>query len=363
MSSIHASSLYASKQPQGHVNHVEKVAIVGATGQLGKHLVDALLKTGKHTITAITREGSSSSSSSAVPAGVHVAKVDYNDPSSLVNALKGQHALIITMAVTAPHDTHDKLIEAAAAAGVPFVLPNEWGYDMGPEGMGKDTMLGKPLQARRDLIEKLGKSSWIGIANGFWYEFSLGGTPDRFGFDFANRRLTWFDDGNTKISVTTWPQCGRAVASLLSLPILPQDEHDHSTTLSSFKNKHALVSSFFGDGGVSQRDMFESVLRVTGTQESDWTIEGKEDPHERWQKAVDLLMKGDFKAFVRVLYARIFFKEDPGNHESRSHNEVLGLPKEDIDKATKEAIEFSKTFQNYSFILSSGPLHHHCLTV
>ncbi|CAF3802094.1 unnamed protein product [Adineta steineri] len=114
---------YANKQPQGFKNHVEKVAIVGGGGQVGKFIVDELLKIGKHKITAITREDSTSK----MPPGVEVKKVNYDDPSSLVEALKGQEVLIITMAVTAPKEQQTKLIEAAAAANVPWVLPNEYG--------------------------------------------------------------------------------------------------------------------------------------------------------------------------------------------------------------------------------------------
>ncbi|CAF0806414.1 unnamed protein product [Adineta steineri] len=114
---------YANKQPQGFKNHVEKIAIVGGGGQVGKFIVEELLKIGKHKITALTREDSTSK----MPPGVDVKKVNYDDPSSLVEALKGQEVLIITMAVTASKEQQTKLIEAAAAANVPWVLPNEFG--------------------------------------------------------------------------------------------------------------------------------------------------------------------------------------------------------------------------------------------
>lgn len=89
---------------------------------------------GKHTVTAITRPDSKSK----LPSGVEIKKVDYSSQESLVSALTGQEVLIITMAVTAPRDTEAKLIEAAAAAGVPYVFPNEWGVrpDAGADGDG-----------------------------------------------------------------------------------------------------------------------------------------------------------------------------------------------------------------------------------
>ncbi|KAF8946229.1 hypothetical protein BGZ46_005835, partial [Entomortierella lignicola] len=116
---------YADSQSKGYKNYIENVAIVGAGGRIGGHITQALLKTGKHKITAITRQGSAN----VVPAGVIVKKVDYNNQESLVEALKGHEVLIITMSVMAPPEEQTKLIDAAAAAGVPWVLPNEFGGD------------------------------------------------------------------------------------------------------------------------------------------------------------------------------------------------------------------------------------------
>lgn len=61
------------------------------------------------------------------------------------------------------------------------------------------------LVATRKAIEDLGKSSYISISTGFWYEWSLA-MPAAFGIDFANRAVTFFDEGDTKICTSTWPQ-------------------------------------------------------------------------------------------------------------------------------------------------------------
>ena len=57
----------------------------------------------------------------------------------------------------------------------------------------------------RKLIEEIGKSSYIGLVTGFWYEYSLA-IPPNYGFNFANHTVTFFDEGETKISTSTWPQ-------------------------------------------------------------------------------------------------------------------------------------------------------------
>ena len=59
--------------------------------------------------------------------------------------------------------------------------------------------------ATRQLIEDIGKSSYLAVVTGFWYEFSLA-KPANYGIDFVNRTATLFDEGETKISTSTWPQ-------------------------------------------------------------------------------------------------------------------------------------------------------------
>ena len=288
---------------------------------MGKFVVDSLLKTGKHTVTAITREDSTST----LPSGVQVAKVNYDDPSTLVQALKGQDALIITMGVTAPPEQQSKLIEAAAEAAVPYVLPNEWGNDSSKEQLGKDTFLGPRLAGYRAQIESLGKSAWIAVCCGFWYEYSLGGGPDKYGFNFKKQELTLFDDGNERITTSTWVQTGRGVAALLSL---------NEEKLAQFRNNWYYVSSFT----LSQREMFESVLKVTGASEKDWKVTS-EPSGPRYKSGLELFQSGDRLGFVRFLYTRVFFPTGEGDYSYKSHNQLLGLPQEDLEEATKRAVE------------------------
>lgn len=81
-------------------------------------MTEALLKTGKHTVTAITRVDSKST----LPEGVETKKVDYNKSKTLVEALRGQDVLVITISGHAPiQETEEKLVKAAGEAGVPWM--------------------------------------------------------------------------------------------------------------------------------------------------------------------------------------------------------------------------------------------------
>ncbi|KAK1070716.1 hypothetical protein LTR12_000104 [Friedmanniomyces endolithicus] len=316
-------------------NYITKIAIVGAGGRSGGPMASELLKTGRHTVTAITREDSTST----LPPGVQTAKVNYDDPATLIAALQGQDALIITMGTQAPPDTQFKLLRAAAEAGVPWVLPNEWSPDTTNAGLRKDVFIFAKAGAVREEIRKLGVSSYLAVTTGFWYEWSLA-IPDAFGFDFAEKRVTLFDEGETRMDISTWPQVGRAVAALLSLPIKAGGGGKEEACLDYYRDGQVYVSSFC----VSQRDMLASVLRVTGDKESDWTIK-KEKAVERFEAAREAMQKGDRMAFARWMYTRVFYPDGSGEFGKSKGlaNGVLKLPEESIDEATKAAMERART--------------------
>lgn len=291
-----------------------------------------LVATGKHNVTALTRPDSKST----IPDGVRAVQIDYNEPETLVNALKGQDAVVITLSVFA-HAEQDKLIQAAADAGVPWVLPNEWSPDTTHEGLAKDVIgFGESAKTKQKIIDA-GKSSFIAVTCGFWYEWSLS-IPVAFGIDALKKEATLFDEGETKMTISTWPQVGRAVAALLSLPIKPEGG-DQERCLEHFKNGHIFIGSFT----ISQKEMLDSCLRVTGTKIDDWSI-SKEPAEDRYRNGMQAMQSGDRSGFAKQMYTRVFFPDDSGNYEKRHglSNKMLGLPKEDIDEATKAAIERQK---------------------
>jgi saccharopine dehydrogenase-like NADP-dependent oxidoreductase len=87
----------------------------------------------------------------------------------LVSALEGQQFLIITVSVMAPPDTHSKLVQAAAKAGVPYVMPNCYGEDFtdDDEKFSKENIVGDVCRTRIAEIEAAGVSLWVALVCGF----------------------------------------------------------------------------------------------------------------------------------------------------------------------------------------------------
>ncbi|PLN77166.1 NAD(P)-binding protein [Aspergillus taichungensis] len=310
------------------VDVIQKVAIVGATGRVGGAFAKALVQTGKHTVTGLTRRGGQGQQ----PDGVRHVEVDYDDEASIVDALRGQQFLVITLGVQAPLDLHRRITVAAGKAGVPYIMPNAFGYPV-LEHAGEDEVeFNNLVRARIDDVRSNGVSSPICLPCGFWYEWSLATGEQWFGFTIKSRKVTFFDDGRRTITVSTWDQCGRALAALLSFP-----ESGASPSVADFKNQDLCIYSF----RVSQRDMLNSLHRVLGTTDADWEIT-YEPVEKRIADGEQENAKGLITGFAKTLYGRLFRQNnavaDFADTMSTA-NEVLGLPTEDLDEATRRTVQ------------------------
>lgn len=210
-------------------------------------------------------------------------------------------------------------------------MPNAYSINIATsESLRKDIPVSNAVLANIAEVEQFGMTS-VALMCGFWYEYSIAAGPKTFGFDLNNQAATIFDDGRQPINTSTWAQCGRAVASLLSRKILPDDENDESATISDFHNKILYVSSF----KISQMDMFDSMKRVTGTTDRDWKISHVETG-ARYREAMEELKQGKPDGFYKSMYARVFFPSGDADFEPNS--DALGLLVEDLDESTASGI-------------------------
>lgn len=256
--------------------------------------------------------------------------VDYSDLSSVVDALKGQDALVITLGGRVDPAVQNTLIDAAIQANVSWILPNEWGSDTAHPEIKKFFFQGSKT-SYRERIEKSGTSSFIAVVSNQWYDFTLG--LGNYFIDIKNRTATILDSGDVKTVTTTMPQVGRAVASLLSLPVTGA-----SPCVNDWKNKHLYIESFF----LTQKEMLAAVQRATGTDDGDWKIE-RESAEKLVTEGEAQLNRGEFTmtAFRNTLMGMNFWAGHGNDYVASkgTANEILKLPKENLDEITRDCVE------------------------
>ncbi|THY80894.1 hypothetical protein D6C95_09309 [Aureobasidium pullulans] len=93
--------------------------------------------------------------------------------------------------------------------------------------------------------------------------------------------------------------------------------------------------------------MLDSVHRVMGTEDKDWEI-SYEPTKKRYTQAVEDMKTGDRNAFAKAMYARVFFPDGSGDYETRRglDNEILDLPTEELDEATKRTVDLVESGWN-----------------
>ncbi|KAK0611706.1 putative oxidoreductase CipA [Immersiella caudata] len=306
---------------------LQRIAIIGAGGHVGRAITTALLAGRKHTLTALTRP----ESTTPLPPGIHhTIPVSYSDIPAMTTALRSQQIqfLIITLSVAASPTTHSDIVTAAAAAGVPYIMPNVYGGDIYNPTLRNEDLYSADAYNRCLEVQNTGISSYVALCCGFWFEWSLSLGEPCFGIDIKNRKATLFDDGTARVTTSTWGQCGRAVAGLLALP--------EGEIEKRFRNKAVYVGSFT----VSQREMLDAVLKVTGTEEGEWEVR-REESVGRYKRGLEELKGGDRFGFARAMYTRAFFQDGGGAFEVTRglDNRVLGVEKEELEEAVRKAVE------------------------
>ena len=261
---------------------------------------------------------------SSFPPNVRILKGSYDNAAFLISALQGQDVLIVLLGLTVPTSVGVNIIDAAAKAGVPWILPTEFGCDNGNQKLRSEVFAITMKDLYRERIAQLGVSSWIGIVNNPWFDFSL--KSGLFGIDIANRRARLYDNGAVKANTTMLRKVGKSVAALLSLP---------DAQLAQFKNQFAYLSSF----RVSQREMLDAVIHVTGTSEKDWTVE-KVSTVEAIDSVKVKANAGDMSAVMELLYGTVFREGYGGDYDGTRMivNKMLGLKDEDFEVTVREIV-------------------------
>ncbi|TVY81249.1 putative pinoresinol-lariciresinol reductase [Lachnellula suecica] len=293
---------------------IKKVAVIGASGNVGSPVATALLASGFE-VTAITR----TSSTATFPAGVTVAKVDLTSLSALTEAFTGQDAVVSTIATEAL-DAQKVLIDAAVAAKVTRFIPSEFGINTREvAGTKIGALLGAKVANVDYLIELAAKHewfSWTGISTGLFFDWNL--VTPLFGLNLAAKRATIFDSGNEPYSTSSLSFIGKIVAAAL-------------TNASVTKNRYISVSGFT----TTQNEVLKAVEEVTGAK-----FEVTSTKTAEVEKVADEKMaKGDYSAFIEYLVQ--YLMADGKGSAVKGNKEALaelGLEEEDMKALVKKIV-------------------------
>ncbi|WP_446028717.1 SDR family oxidoreductase [Lelliottia amnigena] len=138
------------------------IAITGATGQLGQHVIDHLLKTvSASQIVAIVRNPAKADALSKQ--GITVRQADYTDQAAFTAALTGVEKLLLISSseVGQREPQHKNVINAAKAAGVKFIAYTSLLHaDKSPLGLADEHVATEKALADSGIPYALLRNGW-----------------------------------------------------------------------------------------------------------------------------------------------------------------------------------------------------------
>ncbi|KAH6609156.1 hypothetical protein Trco_002502 [Trichoderma cornu-damae] len=273
----------------------KNVAIVGASGSIGKIILEGLVAAGGFNITVVSRK----ESAATFPSGVTVHKSDFSD-ADLQSAFKGQDVIISALGATS-FGEQKKLVDAAVAAGVKRFLPSE--FSSSSQDAAVLQLL--PLFGQKsELIDYLKSKqsagfSWTGVATSLLFDWGLGN--GFLEYDIANKTATIWDGGDKRFTLTNEKDLGAAVASVLKKP-------------EDTANKYIFVSSV----ETTQNEILSALEEATGSK---WTVNAT-TTKEQVDAALQKLGAGDFSGAFALVRATSY-SNTPGLKANYAKDEVL----------------------------------------
>ncbi|KAI9824650.1 MAG: hypothetical protein M1826_007289 [Phylliscum demangeonii] len=313
---------------------VKNVVLLGGQGSLGTHVLEALVKSKKFTVTVVSRK----ESDAAFDASQKVIKIDYT-LDSLAQAFEGQDAVVSTIGA----GDQKLLVDAAVKAGVKRFIPSEFGSNTTNKQGQEMCPLYKPKVEVVEYLQSKSKEhpdfTWTAIMCGAFYGPSLPHLLRRVGeadeadgsacldwclrmgvgaIDLKKHTAIIWDDGNKRWSATNMATIGQSVVGVL-------------THLAETKNRYVRIQSF----SASQNEVLAVLEHVSGKT---WP-RGHADALKEAAEGREKLAKGDWTGvYQTILGALMNSHVDCGcdlGKDGPLDNELLGLPEESLQQTTE----------------------------
>lgn len=277
------------------------IALLGATGHLGRHILTALQHAG-FAVTAIQRLDSTNTP----PPGTKSVKVDLTSQSDLTTAFTNQD--VVVSALPSPRLSSDKIwMQAAIAAGVKRVVLSEFSTNIDNE-KSKRLPIVKDKVEIREYVESLaeeGKIEWTSINNGPFLIPQIW-TAGWMGPNVKSKTAILHDGGKAIVCGSTLQRIGEGVAKSLS------SEHAAET-----KNQSVYVYS----AALSEKKVTDIVSKITEIkfEETEVSIESVT------KDAYEAIEKGDMSKMMSLYIPFCFGEGYGGDFRDMAWNESLGL--------------------------------------
>ncbi|KAK5110873.1 hypothetical protein LTR85_000711 [Meristemomyces frigidus] len=280
---------------------VQKVVLAGATGALGKSMLEALLDA-KYEVTVFTRP----TSDHTFPSSVKVAKVEYNDVDGLTAALKGHDALISTI-TTAAVGQQKQLVDAARAAGVRRIIPSEFGCDL-----SNSKARALPVYKQKVEIEEYIEAKCRGTQTTYTFVFNNAfldwGIDVKLLVDLKGKKIDLYDGGGTQYTATPLPSVAKGTVACL--------EKSDETANRAVKLHGAVLT---------QKKLLEIAQKVVS--EEGWQVNdvSTEDVEKASWASLKSKPEDVFGWVMGFLKRPIFAEGYGGDFSGGNDNELLGL--------------------------------------
>jgi NAD(P)H dehydrogenase (quinone) len=218
------------------------IVITGATGQLGRHVVESLLQRNVPAAEIVATGRSIEKLADFQSRGVQVRPIDYSDAASVANALKGAHKVLLISGseVGQRVEQHRTVIEAAAAEGVELLAYTS---------VANAETTGMKLAAEHQATEAILKESGVPFAllrNG-WY---LENYTDQLPGTLAQGAIAG-SAGEGKVSAASRADYAEAAAAVLVADSLADNQAgkiyelggDHAFTLAELAEEISAAAS------------------------------------------------------------------------------------------------------------------------
>ncbi|RMJ09428.1 hypothetical protein CDV36_010949 [Fusarium kuroshium] len=301
-----------------------KITILGAGGNLGSSTLRALHAKDAHTITVVQRPESSRKFSSDVT----VMTGNLEDETFLRDVFKGQDAVVLMPPLSHIVSLQEPAVRAAAKAGVPYILPAEYGPDPFATKLIEENGLLQAKKKIRDLIDELGVSSWISVTVGVWLDVNL--SNGLWGINAKGRKATLYPGAGGRVTTSSITHTGEAIAAVLSLP---------EADLSTYKKQAVYTPSFH----TTHREMLDAVQRATKTTDADWEITSR-DVDDALKEFNERIGQGDIFASYQKFILTHLLKGYGGDIENKVDTQKLkkleqvGLKEENIEEVVKSIL-------------------------